>query len=145
VSRGGGTEELLFNEIGNYSGETAWEAAEAGRYRLKVTADGSWSLRVTQPVPGGREKPIPGRVTGRGADVVRVHAAEDLQPVVSARHRGESNFAVFLIGYGDTTGSELLFNEIGNFQGDTLVNEMPEGSYLLEVQADGPWTIRFAP
>jgi len=49
------------------------------------------------------------------------------------------------IGYGDVEGSILLFNEIGNFQGETLAEEMPAGDYLLAVQADGPWTIRFTP
>jgi hypothetical protein len=102
-------------------------------------------IRFTQPVPTGRAKPVPGTIRGRGADVVPIQAAQDLQPVVTGRHRGESNFAVTLIGYGDTSGSNLLFNEIGNFQGETLVDEMPEGSYLLEVAADGPWTIRFTP
>lgn len=145
VSRSGGLEELLFNDIGNYAGETAWEEAAAGRYRARITADGSWVIRFTQPVPTGRAKPVPGTIRGRGADVVPIQAAQDLQPVVTGRHRGESNFAVTLIGYGDTSGTELLFNEIGTFRGETLIDDMPEGSYLLEVAADGPWTIRFTP
>jgi hypothetical protein len=39
----------------------------------------------------------------------------------------------------------LLVNEIGNYSGQTLVNEMPQGHYLLAVQADGPWTVKFSP
>jgi len=65
--------------------------------------------------------------------------------VVTATHRGQSNFAVYLIGYGDTTGETLLFNEIGNFNGQTLVEHMPAGSYLLHVEPTAVWSIRFAP
>ncbi len=68
------------------------------------------------------------------------------QPIVDVRHRGESNLVIYLIGYGEeTSGSELLVNEIGNYSGQTLVDEMPEGGYLLAVQADGPWTMTFSP
>jgi hypothetical protein len=58
--------------------------------------------------------------------------------------QGAVELIVDLIGYGSTTGEEGLFNEIGNFQGQTLMSSsLPRGSYLLDVQADGAWTIRF--
>jgi hypothetical protein len=68
-----------------------------------------------------------------------------MQPIVSATHRGEANFIVQMIGYGTTSGQAYLFNEIGNFHGQTLMDDLPRGSYLLYVQADGAWTIRFTP
>lgn len=134
----------LFNEIGRYSGETAVEDAAAGRYRVKVDADGSWTLTFTQPVPTPKAKSIPGTIKGRGAMVIQIRTEEDLQPIIRARHRGQSNFIVDVIGYGGLTGSENLFNEIGNFSGETLLEEMPAGPYLLHVQADGPWTLTFS-
>jgi hypothetical protein len=144
VSRGGGGSELLVNEIGNYRGQVAVEDAAAGRYRVPVGADGRWTIRFTQPVPTSAAKRVPGAVAGRGARVVQIRATEDLQPIINVRHRGQSNFVVELIGYGDTSGYELLVNEIGNYTGETLLDDMPQGSYLLAVQADGPWTVRFS-
>lgn len=145
VGRGGSGDFFLFNEIGGYEGEVAVAEATAGRYRVKVDADGSWELRFEQPVPTGQAKTIPGRIKGRGARVVRLRSTEDLEPIVTARHRGQSNFIVDVIGYGDIEGSIFLFNEIGDFSGETLAEQMPAGDYLLSVQADGPWTIRFTP
>ena len=66
-----------------------------------------------------------------------------MQPVVSATHRGQSNFIVRLIGIGSVSGIEYVFNEIGNYRGQTLIDTMPRGNYLLAVEADGYWTIRF--
>ena len=139
---GAGT-ELLVNEIGNYSGRVAYADAAAGRYRVKITADGPWTIKFTQPVPTPTAKLVPGTFSGRGPDVLKVRTEEDLQPIVDVRHRGQANFVVELIGYGDSSGSELLVNEIGNYSGQTLVDDMPQGSYLLAVQADGPWTVKF--
>jgi hypothetical protein len=146
VPRGltGGTTENLFNEIGAYVGQTAVADVSSGRYRVKVEADGSWVLRFEQPVPTGSARHILGVVRGHGARVIPVQSDHHLQPVVTATHHGQANFIVDLIGYGNTTGDQNLFNEIGNFHGQTLVEDMPAGSYLLYVQADGAWTIRFA-
>jgi hypothetical protein len=141
----GGQEAFLFNEIGNYSGEVAWAEAAAGRARLSVEADGTWTISISQPVPRPRDKTVPGTFTGRGTDVVKLRADDDLQPVITSTHRGQANFIVQLIGYGDTSGHEFLVNEIGNYSGETLLPNLSAGNYLLAVQADGPWTIKFAP
>ncbi|MGI8479175.1 MAG: hypothetical protein ACR2M2_04870 [Gaiellaceae bacterium] len=145
VGRGGGGEFFLFNEIGTFSGQMAVEEATRGRYRASVQADGTWVIRFEQPEPPENAKRIPGTIKGTGAKVVPVRSTEDLQPVVTGRHRGQSNFIVDLVGYGDLEGSLFIFNEIGVFQGETLADEMPAGDYLLYVQADGPWTIKIAP
>ena len=142
---GPGETDLLVNEIGNYGGQVPIADAATGRYRVKVAADGSWGLRFTQPVPSPRAKQMPGTISGRGPRVVPIRTEEDLQPIIAVRHRGASNFVVEIIGYGETTGSELLVNEIGNYAGETLIDELPAGPYLLAVQADGAWRIRFSP
>jgi hypothetical protein len=64
---------------------------------------------------------------------------------VHAAHRGQANFIVTPIGYGDLSGEQLVFNEIGAFKGNNLINEMPKGDYLLHVDPDGPWILRFTP
>jgi hypothetical protein len=142
---GAGTSETLFNEIGAYGGQTAVADIRADRYRVAVQADGGWTLGFAQPTPPRTARLIPGTITGHGAKVIAIRSTRSLQPVVTATHRGQSNFIVRLIGYGTTTGEEGLFNEIGNFRGQTLIESLPRGSYLLYVQADGAWTIRFTP
>jgi hypothetical protein len=76
--------------------------------------------------------------------VIQFRTSRDLQPIVTARHSGESNFVVRLIGYGNLAGGNLLFNEIGNYRGQTLVDDMPRGFYLLAIEADGSWSVGFA-
>ena len=78
--------------------------------------------------------------------MVPVQTNEDLQPVIRGTHRGQSNFIVDVIGYGDVSGYFNLFNEIGRFKGEILADEeMPAGDYLVWVQADGAWTLTFSP
>jgi hypothetical protein len=106
---GPGTDESLINEIGSWSGEVLYAEAAAGRYRLPIQADGSWTFVITQPVPKPRDRRVPGMMSGQGSRVLKIRADDDLQPIVRARHRGQSNFIVHLNGYGDTTGEESLF------------------------------------
>jgi hypothetical protein len=149
VGRGAasGINEGLFNEIGTYKGQALVEEVTAGRYRVTVRADGPWTLRFAQPVPGDSAVTLPGTLRGTGAKVLPVAVStDDFLPVVTATHRGEENFIVHLVGYGDETSGwwQGLFNEIGGYKGETLVEEpMPAGGYLVAVQADGPWTLKF--
>ena len=140
---GNGVDELMVNEIGSYSGTVAMENLLRGRYRMSIQADGSWSIRYRQPQPRGGEPGILRTFQGSGSDVIQVRSPEDLQPIITARNTGDSNFVVQLMAYGDeVTGSELLFNEIGPYSGETLT-DIPRGDYLLAVQAAGSWSIRF--
>ncbi len=141
---GRGTSAYLFNEIGTVGGQTAVAGIRAGRYRVAVQADGAWTLGFAQPTPPRNAKHIPGTITGHGARVVALRSTRNMQPIVTATHRGKANFIVQMIGYGTTSGQAYVFNEIGNFHGQTLMDNLPSGSYLLYVQADGVWTIRFA-
>lgn len=145
---GQGLDDLLFNEIGSVSASVVVAEAVKGKYRLDVDADGQWRLRLTQPSPKAGAKVLPGVVEGSGSTVIPVRLDQTMQPVVRAKHQGESNFVVSLIGYGGLVeGEELLFNEIGNYSGETLTySELPAGDYLLEVYAPGgTWTLRFRP
>jgi hypothetical protein len=145
ASRSGGATEYLINEIGPWAGQVAWANAEAGRYRLVVDAEGPWTIALNQPTPSARKATlVPGAVAGRGSKVVQIRSLRELQPVVTGRHRGDANFIVHLIGIGGLTGEIYVFNEIGNYSGQTLIDEMPAGAYLLAVVADGGWSVRFA-
>jgi len=136
--------QLLFNEIGGYQGETAWPDAKAISYKLAVQADGAWSIRLTQPVPTPDAIPIPGTVQGQGDKVVAIRATSTMQATVTGSNTGSSNFIVRMYGYGSTAGYwQLVFNEIGPYQGQRLVS-IPAGPYLLHVLSNGNWSIGFA-
>lgn len=55
-------------------------------------------------------------------------------------HNGSSNWAPILL---DSNGNtvELLANEIGAFNGSKAVGIDQSGIYILDVSADGAWTI----
>lgn len=143
---GHGAHEFLFNEIGNYDGQAAIEdKLRRGKYRVAIDADGAWTLKFEQPVPKPNASPIPGKLNGHGARVVPVHSERDMQPVIRGTHTGQANFIVDVIGYGGLSGFFNLFNEIGRFKGEVLADEeMPSGDYLVWVQADGAWTLKFS-
>ncbi len=135
----GGT--TAFNEIGSYSGAVVMTDLSVGKHRVKVDADGAWTLKITQPNPPANATAIPGSIKGKGAAVVWLHAGEDLSPIITGNHKGESNFIVDITA-ADGSGQENLFNEIGTFSGETTT-DVPTGDYLLSVMADGSWSMRF--
>jgi hypothetical protein len=139
----GPSDEYLFNEIGAYSGQIAVPEPEAGRYRVSVDADGAWTLKFAQPRPSSAAIRVPGTLKSRGSRVVQIRATTSMEPIVTGVHSGKSNFIVRLIGIGSITGSDYLFNEIGRYRGQTIQDSMPKGNYLLAVQADGAWSVKF--
>ena len=56
---------------------------------------------------------------------------------VAAEHSGESNFAIWAMDLNEGN-FELLINEIGDYEG---TNTLPPGTTLLEVAADGEWSL----
>lgn len=138
--------DLLFNEIGSFAGETVSDKNTPGPYKLEVQADGAWTIRITQPLPNDAAATIPSTFQGTGQKVIPILVPQDMQPTVTGSHNGTSNFIVLLNGYGDSKGyASLLFNEIGQFQGQRLIASLPANPYLLEVDADGVWSLTFAP
>jgi len=58
-------------------------------------------------------------------------------------HDGKSNFAIKLL---DSDGNmvDLLVNEIGNFNGSKAARIDQVGLYLLDIAADGNWSVSIA-
>jgi hypothetical protein len=50
-------------------------------------------------------------------------------------HQGSGNFAIW--AYSED-GTDLLVNEIGTYTGESL---LADGTFVLEITADGSWTI----
>ncbi len=128
----GAMTDLVVNEIGTYSGVRPLDLRSTPA-ALQIRADGSWKIvvQIAQKAPLWT-----GASSGKGAAVLRISPdALDGLTTVKITHNGTSNFAVW--AYGNS--SNLLVNEIGAYTGETL---LPQGTVLLEVKADGAWSIR---
>jgi hypothetical protein len=125
----------------------------SGQYDLSVTGvKGPWSLQFAVPDAAASafqmfEKPI----VARYDNIAKVHLAEESEikwqmqtdaPMMSAK----------LVGYGEAEGTEQFLGivqgalELGpakhGFRSDA---PMPAGDYVLVVDADGRWGIKFSP
>jgi hypothetical protein len=132
IDASGESVDLIVNEIGNYSGTRPVDFGETPA-ALQIDADGSWTITIQ---PAQRAPVWSGSTSGKGAAVLLV--SPDVfgggLSKATITHDGESNFIVK--AYGDST--DLLVNEIGDYSGEVL---LPAGTVLLEIEADGSWTV----
>lgn len=131
--------ELLVNEIGSFNGAKAVGIRTKGEYLLDISADGKWSVRIEQPRPSTAPS-IPKSFAGKGQQVSELFSIGKGLTTFKMIHDGSSNFAILLL---DNKGQtiELLVNEIGAFNGSKAVGIKKGGIYLLDISADGNWTI----
>lgn len=80
-------------------------------------------------------------LTGSGQTATEPFELESRLAIFRLTHQGERNFSVWLL---DSNGRrvDLLVNEIGSSSGSKAVRISRDGTYLLQVQADGPWTVQ---
>jgi len=104
-----------------------------------------------QPAPTPSPKPVPEpepiEFSGQGDDVSSKFTLESGITIITMTHSGDSNFAITLL---DNAGGyvDLLVNEIGVFDGskaigvreDNIIGAKP-GIHLLDITADGNWTV----
>ena len=133
VDENGQDIDLLVNEIGGDEGEVAVNFGEDPA-ALRVEADGDWSIEL---VHLGEAPRWDGESVheDRGDSVVIVDGVADGLAPVTLTHDGESNFAIWAWG---ESYPDLIVNDIGAYDGTTL---LPDGSLVLQVTADGTWTI----
>lgn len=91
-----------------------------------------------------------GTFSGKGDDVTKAFELHEGVAIFEFEHDGSSNFIVLL--YSAETGEreDLLANEVGRYQGKTIVavqdssySTIKSGKYQLDVQADGNWRMTF--
>lgn len=120
---------LLINEIGKYDGSVLLMGDTP--YCLEIKASGKWSYKIEKLTT--TDDPC---FSGKGDYVTNLFSGTT--GTWHIKHTGKSNFVIRVY---TTDGRELLVNEIGSYDGKVRVN-IPEGSYaILEVTADGAWTI----
>jgi hypothetical protein len=128
----GGNTGGLINTIGAYTGTTLL-SADSGIGALQIQADGHWTIDIRDiRTAAGWSPSAPTK--GRGDQVLLLKSPLSDLASFKITHIGESNFIV--TAWGDT--NEGLVNEIGKYTGSVLV---PASTVLLEIQADGAWTI----
>jgi len=131
----GSENELLVNEIGNYSGTVLFDAS-SGQHSVafKVESDGTWAITI-KPLSAAKTWDPATPLTGRGDEVVALSPAVSGLMTATISHKGAANFVVYAYS---PSGGDLLVNEIGNFSGEEA---LPDGTYLLQINADGTWTV----
>ncbi len=131
--------DLLVNEIGSFNGSKAVRIDSDGEFVLDITASGSWTVKIEQPRPKSAPG-IPKTLSGKGQQASEFIDLDSGLKTFKMTHSGQSNFAVMLL---DNEGHrvDLLVNEIGSFDGSKAIGVSSSGIYILDITADGDWTI----
>lgn len=127
----------LANAIGPYKGSIAL-GANAGTYIMDINADGGWNIVVQHPIPTGDGVAMP--IQGKGNQAVLFLKLDKGLATFRLTHDGQRNFIVHLL---DDQGQLVdgLVNVIGPFDGSKAMRIPSSGYYVLDVMADGAWSI----
>lgn len=124
--------DILINVAGNYNGTTLLDAHGTQTQHLRVLAHGPWTLTI-KPVTAARSVDL--HAKGTGDDVLRYTGVKGL---ATFDYRGGLNFVVNFYG----SSAAVLVNEVGRYHGLVRIEQGPA---LIDVNANGPWTMRVAP
>lgn len=128
-------DDNFVNAIGEYDGASA-DLIDADEYMLDVEADGDWEIEIRQPRSASGDA-LP-QSLGDDGPIVAGPFEFSGSHIASGSHSGESNFAAHVYPAEGSFG-ELVFNEIGEYEGETTFSF--DGVGWVDVEADGDWTI----
>lgn len=83
------------------------------------------------------------QISGNGTTVIRISTNESGEHLFETDYAGTGNYILWLKG-GKGLSDDLLFNEIGAFQGNRSAS-LAVGDYHLEVVASGLWVVSISP
>lgn len=128
--------DLLVNTTSSYSGIVPVDLPPRQTTALlEVAAEGSWSIEV-YPIGAAQQIDAPGSFNGSGDNVLWVDGSPATAQITS--NAGDSHFAV--IAYdGRGNRQDLLVNTTSGYEGTVL---LPDGVRLLQITAEGGWTVR---
>lgn len=133
---GGEFDETLFvNQAGQYGGETA-DMVENGEYQLEVSGDGDWEVEIRQPRAASGDG-LPQSLSGDSPEVLGPFEFEGSH-TANGSHSGDSNFIVQAMPLEGSYG-DLLFNDMGEYDGDTTFNH--DGVGYVAIEANGDWSL----
>lgn len=113
-----------------------------GEHRVRVALDGggerSATLRVEPPPP----PPPIARFSGSGSKVTAAFTVDGPLALLDMTHGGRGNFIVWILDARSGEMVELPANVIGKYDGSRYASlAFGSGRYVLEVTADGPWSV----
>lgn len=128
---------LLANVIGQAEGSQVAAASAAGQYNLNIESEGDWEITVEQPSSPQSES-LPIDADGEGPSYIGPFDF-DGPTKFQGSHDGESNFIVTPIPIDSSNLMASVFNEIGQFEGETTARV--NGTAYLNINADGGWSL----
>ena len=134
---GGGSDSNTASD----QGEVVIVEEEVSSAPTQETETASQEVETTQPDPEPEPIPMaePLEFEGSGNKILQFESGPF---VATIAHRGNSNFAVWSLDPG-LNESDLLVNEIGNYDGRVLG---PEDAYAgISIEADGNWVVQVVP
>lgn len=126
---------LFVNVIGEYDGTSA-ELLETDTYQVDIEADGDWELTIRQPRADSGDG-VPQSLSGNGPDFFGPFEFGGSH-TASGSHSGDGNFQARVLPPEGDFG-ELVFNEIGQYEGETTFRA--DGIGYVDVNANGDWSI----
>ena len=133
--------DLVVNEIGVFSGSTVVSISGSGRYILDITADASWNIRVEQVATPATASGPPLTLSGRGQTAPSAFRLNNGIAIFRMSHTGQSNFVIWLFEVSTGDRVDLVVNEIGAFTGSAALSVRRSGIYMIDVSADGDWSV----
>jgi len=121
--------DLLVNTIGRYEGYVL--LSKKSTYKLDITADGDWSVRV---IPFQHTDSM--LFSGTGDMVTSAFIADTTDWQFT--HDGNRNFAVYQYSLSNR---DLLVNTIGRYDGAKVSSIRKGTASFFVIIADGEWTI----
>lgn len=137
-----GVDSLLANVVGPFDGSRAAQA-KAGRHVIDISASGPWTITIEQPRPSSASQTT--NFTGNSQAATDFFQLSEGLKTFEMTHQGGGHFSVALL---DANGAQaagmdsLVANDVGPFDGSKAVRVPKGGIYLLQVDADGPWSVQ---
>jgi len=134
-------DSLLANVVGPSEGSKAVQT-KSGQHLIDVSADGPWTITIEQPRPS--DAPQTSSFQGNSQTASDFFQRSEGLKRFAMTHQGSGHFGVTLLNKdGSRIGMEsLLANEVGPFNSSKAVRIPREDVYLLQVSADGPWSVQ---
>jgi len=124
--------DLLVNTTDPYDGVRPLDFGSSEHTtRFQVTAVGDWEITIL-PLDAARVLFIPGKIEGKGDDVIILIGTPDLAKIKG--NVGSRHFAVLSHG----NGTDLLVNTTDPYEGTVMI---ASGMIALEIDAEGEWEI----
>ena len=119
----------MLNEIGNYD---RYVMVAGEELQLSIKADGNWKSEANAISSDSSATSF----QEKGDFVTPIFdAPTDMWQIT---HTGESNFVVW---YHSSSGSDLLVNEIEDYEGQVIFDASTGDAGFIEITADGEWKI----